>query len=195
MSTARQSLSAAYFEALYSEDADPWRFRTSDYERRKYAASRAALNGHNIRTALEVGCSIGIFTRQLARRCKSLLADDVAEQALEQARRNCEGLNHVRFERMQIPLEWPTEEFDLIVFSEVLYYFSPHHIRRAAKCSLASLSPTGLVLLVHWTGPTDYPCQGDEAVRHYLAACNAELSPLLQRREPQYRLDLLMRKN
>jgi len=81
------------------------------------------------------------------------------------------------------------------MFSEVLYYLSPHDIRRAAARSLASLSSTGLILLVHWTGQTDYPCQGDEAVEYYLAACNAELSPLLQRREPQYRLDLLARKS
>jgi cyclopropane fatty-acyl-phospholipid synthase-like methyltransferase len=193
-SAPRRSLTPAYFEALYAKNADPWRFSTSDYERRKYAATDAALNGHNIRTALEVGCSIGIFTRQLARRC-NVLAVDVAEQALVQARRNCEGLKQVRFERMQIPEEWPAEEFDLIVLSEVLYYLSPYDIRRTAARSLASLSPTGLILLVHWTGPTNYPCQGDEAVDYYLAACNTELSPLLQRHETEYRLDLLMRKS
>src|SRR5271168_1725907 len=95
-SAPRRSLTPAYFEALYAENADPWRFTTSDYERRKYAATDAALNGHNIGTAFEVGCSIGIFTRQLARRC-NVLAVDVAEQALVQARRNCEGLKQVRF--------------------------------------------------------------------------------------------------
>src|SRR5207244_3296272 len=97
-------------------------FATSDYERHKYVATLAALNGHEIHAAFEVGCSIGIFTRQLACRCDSLLAVDVAEQALEQARRNCKGLNQVRIEQMQIPGEWPAEQFDLIVFSEVLYY-------------------------------------------------------------------------
>ena len=96
---------------------------------------------------------------------------------------------------MQIPAEWPVAKFDLIVFSEVLYYLSPHDIRRAAARSLASSLPGGLILLVHWTGQTDYPCQGDEAVEYYLAACKAALSPLLQRQEPEYRLDLLARKS
>jgi SAM-dependent methyltransferase len=194
MSTGRQSLAPAYFEALYAHDADPWRFTTSDYERRKYAAACAALNGHEIRAAFEVGCSIGIFTRQLARHSHSLLAVDVAEVALEQARRNCKGLNQVRLERTHIPAQWPTEIFDLIVFSEVLYYLSPDDIRRAAARSLV-LSPGGMVLLVHWTGQTDYPCQGDEAFEHYIAACETELSPLVQRQEPEYRLDLLVRKS
>ena len=43
MNTDRQSLTPAYFEALYADDADPWRFTTSDYERRKYAATLVAL--------------------------------------------------------------------------------------------------------------------------------------------------------
>jgi predicted TPR repeat methyltransferase len=195
VSAARKSLDPAYFEALYAEDPDPWQFATSDYERRKYAATLAALNGQEIHAAFEVGCSIGIFTRQLALRCHSLLAVDVAEQALAQARRNCEGLNQVRIERMQIPAQWPDEQFDLIVFSEVLYYLGPGDIRRAAARSLLSLSPDGLILLVHWTGQTGYPCQGGEAVDIYLAASDAELSALLLRQEPEYRLDLLQRKN
>jgi 2-polyprenyl-3-methyl-5-hydroxy-6-metoxy-1,4-benzoquinol methylase len=195
MSIDRQSLTPAYFEALYADDADPWRFATSDYERCKYTATLVALNGHETHAAFEVGCSIGIFTRQLARRCHSLLAVDVAERALEQARRNCKGLKRVRFERMEIPAQWPAEVFDLIVFSEVLYYLSPDEIRRAGARSLVTLSPEGLILLVHWTGQTDYPCQGDEAVAHYIAACETQLSPLLKRQEPEYRLDLLVRKN
>jgi trans-aconitate methyltransferase len=195
MSPRRQSLSPAYFEALYADDADPWRFATSDYERHKYTATLATLNGYTINAAFEVGCSIGILTRGLAYRCRSLLAVDVVETALEQARRNCRRLSHVKIERMQIPREWPAQRFDLIVFSEVLYYLTPDDIRRTALRSLESLLPSGMVLLVHWTGPTDYPCHGDEAVDHYLKTCDSELTPLLQRQETEYRLDLMVRKS
>ena len=173
---------------------DPWRFATSRYERRKYAATLEALDDREFHAAFEVGCSIGVFTRQLARHCRSLLAVDVAERALEQARHNCKGLQQVRIERMQIPAEWPDVELDLIVFSEVLYYLSKEDINRAAARSVVSLAPGGLILLVHWTGQTDYPCQGHEAVAHYLEACGDEVRPLLHRQEPRYRLDLLMRK-
>ena len=37
------SLPAAYFEAIYERDPDPWRFQTSAYERAKYDATLAAL--------------------------------------------------------------------------------------------------------------------------------------------------------
>jgi hypothetical protein len=56
-------LPAAYFDALYARDPDPWRFATSDYERAKYRATLAALPGPLLGAALEVGCSIGVLTR------------------------------------------------------------------------------------------------------------------------------------
>ncbi|MFC7609312.1 SAM-dependent methyltransferase [Teichococcus aestuarii] len=63
------SLPAAYFEALYAADPDPWRFRDSAYEAGKYAATLAALERPRYGRVLEVGCSIGVLTKQLAGRC------------------------------------------------------------------------------------------------------------------------------
>jgi len=193
MNKGQKSLMPDYFDALYVRDADPWRFATSKYEKDKYAASLTALNDRNFNSAFEVGCSIGILTRQLAPRCKSVLAVDVVRRALDQAQRNCDNLGNIRFARMQIPSEWPAEEFDLIVLSEVLYYFSAADIALIAEKTLLSLLPSGMVLLVHWTGETDYPCEGNQAVDCYLSNCGDALSPLLVRRQPEYRLDLLVR--
>ena len=77
--------------------ADPWRFATSDYERAKYEATLAALPHEIYRDVLEIGCSIGVLTRQLAPRCEKLLALDVAAKALDQARARCADLAHVAF--------------------------------------------------------------------------------------------------
>jgi SAM-dependent methyltransferase len=196
MNTKHNSLSPDYFESLYADNPDPWRFADNEYERQKYSATLAALSGRGFfRSAFEVGCSIGVLTRQLAPYCQSLLAVDVAEQALEQARRNCTCVNNVRFARMHIPHEWPAGEFDLLVLSEVLYYFCADDILRVARHTISSLLPGGIVLLVHWTGPTDYPCDGDQAVEWYLTASGEYLKRVLVRREPEYRLDLLIRPN
>ena len=81
MNCGASSLPAAYFAALYQADADPWRFASSDYERRKYAATLAALPRRAYRREFEVGCSIGVLTSQLARRCEHLLAVDVVDTA------------------------------------------------------------------------------------------------------------------
>ena len=55
------------------------------------------------------------------------------------------------------------QRFDLILFSEVLYYLSRADIARTARRARQSIVPAGAMLLVHYILPTDYPCSGDEA--------------------------------
>ena len=183
------SLPAAYFDALYAKQGDPWGFATSPYEQSKYAATLQALSGARFANAFEVGCSIGVLTRLLASCCSRLLAVDVAEAALAQARLRCADLNNVVFDRLQVPDEWPQQSFDLLVFSEVLYYLSPDDVSRTARRSRDSLGTQGTVLLVHYVLPTDYPCSGDTASEIFIAEAGFTIS--LQRREAAYRLDLL----
>jgi cyclopropane fatty-acyl-phospholipid synthase-like methyltransferase len=183
------SLPNHYFDALYAADPDPWRFASSDYESAKYDATLAALPKACFSACFEVGCSIGVLTRRLADRCASLVAVDLADAALEQARARCAALPHVAILRLRVPDEWPAGSFDLIVFSEVLYYLSANDIAQAAARTRNSLSSGGAILLVHYILPTDYPCSGDDATEIFIA--NAGLTPTLRRREAQYRLDLL----
>ena len=185
----KASLPTAYFDALYAGNSDPWQFATSPYERAKYAATLDALPAPRIASAFEVGCSIGVLTRQLAERCDALLAVDVADAALVQARRRCAGLPHVTIGRLRVPGQWPAQHFDLILLSEVLYYLAPPDIARTARLARDSLRPAGCVLLVHYVLPTDYPCSGDAASDIFIAG--AGLAPIQQRREAAYRLDLL----
>lgn len=183
------SLSPAYFDAIYAQNVDPWRFASSDYERAKYQATLDVLPAPHFSRAFEIGCSIGVLTRRLAERCDSLLAVDVADAALVQARARCTRLEHVAIRRMQVPEEWPTGSFDLILFSEVLYYLSPADVVRTARRTRGSLCQGGTVLLVHYTLPTDYPCTGDAASGIFIAEMG--FVPIQQRREAEYRLDLL----
>ena len=193
------TLQPGYFERLYQNDPDPWRFATSDYEREKYAATLAALPRARFERGFEVGCSIGVLTRQLAARCGALIAVDVAETALAQARERCADLiqagAHVAFARMAVPGEWPDGRFDLVLFSEVLYYLGAEGgrdgIAEAARRTLACLEPGGAVLLVNWRGPTDGACSGEEAADRFIAACGGTLQATRQERAERYRLDLL----
>ena len=186
MTRRTETIHPDYFDDLYAADPDPWRFATSDYERAKYAATLAALPDRRFRTALEIGCSIGVLTKQLAPRCDALLGLDVAEAALAQARARCPG---VRFERRVIPAEWPDGRFDLIMLSEVLYYLDAAAIRATAAKAMQAAVPCGCILMVHYLGGTDYPTTGDEAADWFTAATG--LTPALQVREPLYRIDRL----
>jgi predicted TPR repeat methyltransferase len=191
MVTGKSSFTPEYFERLYSKDADPWMFATSEYERRKYEETIELLGGRRFAHGFEVGCSIGILTGMLASCCDSLLAADASEIALGRARRSCGSISNVTLERMHVPSEWPGKTFDLIVLSEVLYFLSPADIVTVASKSISSLDRNGLIVLVNWTGGTDYPCGGDEAAEIFLTRTAGVLKPPLQRRREHYRIDVL----
>lgn len=189
MSRFEASIPPTYFDDLYARDPDPWRFAQSDYERDKYAATLSALPRERYTSALEIGCSIGVLTRQLAGRCDALLSLDVAAAALEQARERCADLQHARFEQRRVPAEWPLGRFDLILLSEVVYYLDRDDVRRLAVRANAAAVPGADILLVHWLGETHYPLSGDEAADCFMEASTAQ--HVSSRREPDYRLDIL----
>ena len=181
-----------YFDALYAADADPWRFETSDYEAGKYADTVAALPRPRYASAVEFGCSIGVLTEQLAARADAVLGIDVAQAAIDRAAARCAALPHVRFARMRVPDDMPEQQFDLIMLSEVLYYFDlPTLDRLTARLSGIAVGGADLVL-VHWLGPTpDYPLTGDSAVAAFLAATAGWATVTRQERRNDYRLDVL----
>lgn len=196
MSRRSGTLPVSYFEGLYAADPDPWRFATSDYERGKYAATLAALRPRYDH-ALEVGCSIGVLTRQLAERCRALAAMEPAPSALAAARARCAELAQVRFVEGTAPADWPGERFDLILLSEVVYYLDRADVARLAGRVDATLAPDGDLVLVHWTGETNYPLGGDEAAEALIAILTGtgrhRLDAARSRRHEQYRLDVLAR--
>ncbi|MGP8008847.1 MAG: SAM-dependent methyltransferase [Acidimicrobiales bacterium] len=157
------STSRQYFEKMYARSVDPWEFATSDYERRKYALTVASLPNDRYANAFEPGCSVGVLTEQLATRCNRLLAVDIIAAPLHSAARRLQSKRHVRFEELTIPLEWPDEIFDLIVLSEVAYYFDTEALNQIVHHIVDSTEYGAHVVGVHWRGLTDYPLTGDQA--------------------------------
>lgn len=184
---------AKRFDALYSGNADPWSFETSDYERRKYAATLRALPQEHYGQALEIGCSIGIFTNQLARRCEALIAIDVSAVALTQAIASGTRSN-VTFVHAEVPAHWPEGPFDLIVFSEVLYFLNTSEVETCATFSAQSLTAGGDIVLVNWLGPNDCALSGDVAAEIFtVTAGDHQMTHRCVRRDPLYRVDLISR--
>lgn len=179
----------AYFERLFAAEADPWGFETSPYEAAKYAATLAALPHDRYRRALEVGCANGALTERLAGRSDALIAVDVAEAALERVRER--ALPHVEVARMEVPASWPGGTFDLVVVSEVGYYLSPPDLDRLGERCAESVEAGGHLVLVHWTGETDYPLTGDAVHEAFLADPRWRL--VSAARTGEYRLDVLER--
>ena len=187
------TLSPGYFDDVYRASEDPWAFASSPYEREKYAVTLAALSKLRYERAFEIGCSIGVLTAQLALRCRQLLSVDVSEAALAKARQRCAGLPQVVLRKMQVPSDFPNGQFDLILVSEVGYYWAPADLARAADLMLAALPAGAQLLLVHWTPAVpDYPLTGDEVHEFFLQKATPDglLAHLHGHRAEKYRLDL-----
>ncbi len=184
------SIEPAYFEALYKDKGDPWDFETSAYEAAKYAETLAALPQPRFHKALEVGCANGVLTTQLGPRCDALLSVDVSQTALASARARCADQPNVTIEQRRLPDDAPEGPFDLVMLSEVVYYWDSVDIVRLAAYLLSAVASGGYVMLVHWIGETDYPKSGDDAVAELDAALGDRVSIVRSDRHEAYRLDL-----
>lgn len=179
---------AEHFERLYARSADPWGYLTSDYEREKYAATLAALPAGTFARALEVGCSIGVFTQLLAPRCAHLSAIDFAPRALAIARERLAQVANVQLLRASFPDQVPAGNWDLVVCSEVLYYLDEPALGRAIDWLHARLRAGAIVLAVSWRGEGVHePMSGDEA--HAVLLARLARWHSLDRRSEGYRLD------
>jgi trans-aconitate methyltransferase len=174
-----------YFDDLYGSDPDPWRFESSWYEQRKYALTMAALPESRYRSAFEPGCSIGVLTSLLARRCDELLATDVVA---ERARNRCRTLPGVTLEVRPIPEEWPTGPFDLVVLSEIAYYFDRRALDEIMTRLLDTVVPRATIVRVHWRGRTNYPLSGDQV--HETIDSYTEFESTVHHVEPDFVLDV-----
>ncbi|QOD03876.1 bifunctional PIG-L family deacetylase/class I SAM-dependent methyltransferase [Pseudarthrobacter sp. BIM B-2242] len=141
------------FDAVHSESADPWDYTTSWYERRKRSLTLAALPREHYESGLEIGCSIGTLTAELAGRCGSLLAVDASSTALGRAAERLAPFPHVSTRQLTLPAEWPHGRYDLIVVSEVGYYLAPSEFDQLLDRIRASMLAGGTLLLCHWRHP------------------------------------------
>ncbi|MDO9384527.1 MAG: SAM-dependent methyltransferase [Hyphomicrobiaceae bacterium] len=192
---SRPSLPPDYFEGMFRSTPDPWGFETKPYEQAKYDHTISALGGRRYASGLEVGCANGVLTQRLTAYCETLLAIDASTTALSLAAKRCAELTNVRFSEITYPKgTLGSIAFDLIVLSEVVYYWSDDDITAAAVDIRSRLRPGGDIVLVHWTGDTDYPQSGDGAVAKLHAALGDLMSVQTAERRPEYRLDLWRRR-
>ncbi|GGG20208.1 methyltransferase [Rhodococcoides trifolii] len=150
-----------YFDDMYSANPDPWGFETRWYERRKYDLTMAMLPEERYRRAFEPGCSIGVLTERIAARCDSVLSTDIAAAALERAR--ARNLANVTFEQSSLRDGRPDETFDLVVLSEMAYYFTEAELPSIATTVRDALEIGGTLIAVHWRHHVDdYPTDAQQ---------------------------------
>jgi SAM-dependent methyltransferase len=140
------------FTAIFEQD-DPWGFASLWYEARKRDLLMAALPEPRYARALEAGCATGMLTERLATRCDALLAVDLVPRAIERTQSRMAGVAHVEARVARLPEQWPAGQFDLIVLSELGYYFDPAPWQQTAEQAARALTPAGTIVACHWMHP------------------------------------------
>lgn len=139
----------AYFERLYQRD-DPYGYRNRWYEQRKRQLLLACLPKAHFGAGWEFGCSNGELSAELAARCDSLLATDGNARAAQLADHRLAGFPHATAQHAHHPRDWPSGQFDLIVFSEVGYFLPLDDVHECVRRMRHSLSANGLLVACHW---------------------------------------------
>jgi SAM-dependent methyltransferase len=140
------------WDKLYRVAEDPYALSTGVGEDRKYVFTLVLCGDGPFRRALEIGCSIGLFTVMLAPRCAQLLAVDISQTAIDRARIRAADFPQATFQKLSMPSELPSGPFDLIVCSDVLYYWREQDLRRALPTIADLLAPAGRFVALHWLG-------------------------------------------
>jgi SAM-dependent methyltransferase len=159
-----------YFEQMYAASTDPWSFETRWYDARKHALTVAALPSRRYRSAFEPGCSTGLLTVRLAERCDRLLAVDAVPAAVRTAATRAAAFPHVTVRTAAMPGDWPAGPFDLVVLSELGYYFTDDDLAALLDRAVASLAPGGDLVAVHWRHPVAEHVRSGDEVHAALAA-------------------------
>ena len=157
-----------YFDELYRHSSDPWGLDQRFYEQRKRALVLATLTRPVFERAFEPGCATGALTVELARRCKDVVAWDLADAAVGTAQRRLADAPHVHVASGHIPDEWPDGTFDLVLLSEVGYYCPDLSalVERIDSC----LTDDGVLVACHWRRPAAMHAHTAGAVHAALGA-------------------------
>lgn len=142
----------AHWERFYAT-VDPWGLAGNPNEEAKHALTLDLCGSGPFDRALEIGCGEGVFTWLLAPRCRSLLAVDISSRAVRRAQARLAQYPGVLVRAMSLPANYPEGPFDLVVASDVLYYWPIGNLGSAATRIADSLAVGGRFVALHFALP------------------------------------------
>ncbi len=175
----------AYFDRLYAQSADPWGLRTRFYEQRKRALLLACLPRADFARAFEPGCALGLLTEELARRCRQVVAWDVAAAAVDSTRRRLAGHDGVESRTAPSRSSGRTAPSTSWCCRRSGYY--ARDLDLLARRAWDSLGPDGVLVACHWRHPApDHPHDADAVHR----ALHRPGRRIVEHVEDDFRLDV-----
>lgn len=98
---------------------DPWHFRTSVFERKRFQTLLDYIKQVPHASILEAGCAEGFFTKMLLEICDDVTTFDISDVALKRARKYAPGAKYLKASLEEFETK---RKFDVIICSEVIYY-------------------------------------------------------------------------
>lgn len=106
--------------------------------------------------ALEIGCSEGVFTSHLGRRCRSVSACDISLVARTRAAERCAQYPNVRIDPLDLARDEIPGQYDLVFAMDILSCVRGRKRLAAAAAKLAkALRSDGLLVLSDCSMPLD----------------------------------------
>lgn len=154
-----------HFESDYQVTAEPWDYSQSGAELLRY--KKVVEIGRGLRPKperlLEIGCSLGLFSIELAGWPSQALVTDIAPTAVEKARRQVGQIDpkgtHFEFAAASgTDAVTPPQTFDVITLLDVLESVADSpHIQEAIIKNLATLlKKDGILMITDYTHPSRF---------------------------------------
>jgi cyclopropane fatty-acyl-phospholipid synthase-like methyltransferase len=138
-----------YFNWRYASP-DPYKVSASSYELEKMGRVMATLGFEKrFGSILEIGCGEGNMTARLATISGRTLATDISDMAVRRTREMISSFPNVDTHRLDLLSDGPPGQFDLVVASEVLYYFEKGQLPAVLERITSCVKNGGSVALIH----------------------------------------------
>jgi hypothetical protein len=163
------------------------------HEEDRTHAALHALPDARYRDVIEFARRPSELTRKLAARASRLVSSVAAAPVRPGPRADISDLDNVQSRDFTAPLALPARRYNLVVFTDILAALADADVDRLTSYTLATLAPGGHCLLVHWLAESDARLTGDAAAERLIGRTRDTLQPILRRRMPLYRVDVLER--
>ena len=138
------------FEHKYRKHGDYFGYQTKPYEKLKYERTLELMKQWRTGSdsALEIGCSVGVFTAMIVPEFGRITAVDIASEALELTRKQVQDAKTVAYAQSDLLSLKPDQTFDVVFCAEMLMYIREKDGAEACRVLDGCLKPGGIIIEV-----------------------------------------------
>jgi SAM-dependent methyltransferase len=158
------------FDEIYRTERDPWSIgeaRSARYDLYHELVLDCASSHSRI---LDVGCGFGAFLARFRGEFEELVGVELSTAAIEQGRKRFPFIQFVEGSAARLDdVVAPTDDYDVIVYSDVIYYLDDAAKDRSLRSIAEHLAPEGVAFVAAWCPGGKYlePDELRRLVRRY----------------------------